>query len=52
MGTEKAQQFCLEHAGSDGFDAVLYTDDDMLLITPGIEESFEARREVKIMEGF
>ena len=46
------KQFCLEHAGSDGFDAVLYTDDDMLLITPGIKESFEARREVKIMEGF
>ena len=52
MGTEKAQQFCLEHAGSDSFDAVLYTDEDKLLITPGIEESFEARREVKIMEGF
>ena len=52
MGTEKAQLFCLEHAASDGFDAVLYTDDDMLLITPGIKESFEARREVKIMEGF
>ena len=52
MGTEKAQKYCAEHAVRDGFDAVLYTDENMLLITPGIRESFEARHEVKIMEGF
>ena len=52
MGTEKAQQYCAGHAASDGFEAVLYTDEDKLLVTPGIRESFETKREVKIMDGF
>ena len=50
MGTEKAQKYCAARAEQDGFEAVLYTDDNELLITPGIKDSFGTEQKVKIIE--
>lgn len=48
MGTEKAIDYCEEHAQADGFDVILYTEDGILYATAGITEDLES--EIEILE--
>lgn len=48
MGTEKAIDYCEEHAQADGFDVILYTEDGILYATAGITADLES--EIEILE--
>jgi thiamine biosynthesis lipoprotein len=47
MGTEKAEEFWKNH--SDEFEVILFTDDGKLLISEGLETSFESDYEVEVI---